>query len=272
MRRRQLFEFHDQPWFPDSWRQLLTELIALFTKIIDPFRPLVGRLAAGLRTTGGSVILDLCSGASGPLRRLAGRLEAELGRPVNVILSDKYPHLEAFRSAAAAGGGRISYRPEPVDALAVPRDLRGFRTLFTSFHHFSPPLARAILADAVAAGEGIAVCEYTEPSFMWVINLLASPLLIWLLAPFCLRPFTWRKLLWIYLLPVPLAITVWDGLVSTLRTYSPAELEGLVAGIDGGDYSWEIGRMRSTLGCRVTWLIGVPVAPKADGSPPRVSP
>src|SRR2546422_6427005 len=51
------------------------------------------------------------------------------------------------------------FRSEPVDATQVPGDLHGFRTIFTAFHHFRPAQARAVVADAVAKGEGIGVFE-----------------------------------------------------------------------------------------------------------------
>ncbi len=46
--------------------------------------------------------------------------------------------------------------------MKVPRELKGFRTMFTSFHHFPPEEARAILQNAVDAGEGIGIFEITR--------------------------------------------------------------------------------------------------------------
>jgi len=50
---------------------------------------------------------------------------------------------------------------EPADATRIPADLaRGrARTIVNAFHHFPPPLAAAILADAVRGSAGIFVSE-----------------------------------------------------------------------------------------------------------------
>jgi hypothetical protein len=59
---------------------------------------------------------------------------------------------------------------------------------------------------------------------------------------------------------VPLA--VWfDGMVSCLRSYTPAELLELARGPGGDQYHWESGVVRSvSLVTRVTYMIGVPRA------------
>jgi hypothetical protein len=80
------------------------------------------------------------------------------------------------------------------------------------------------------------------------------------MSPFILRPFTWRHLLWIYLLPIPLLFTIWDSLVSGLRTYSPRELEAMVRFPGAETYEWKVGECTSkaTRTCKVTYLIGIP--------------
>ncbi len=63
------------------------------------------------------------------------------------------------KKSRAASEGRIRFYPGSVDATHVPRELKGLRTMFTSFHHFLPDAGRAILQDAVDAGEGIGIFE-----------------------------------------------------------------------------------------------------------------
>ena len=78
---------------------------------------------------------------------------------ISAVCTDLFPNRPALARVAAGSGGRIGFRTEPVDATAVPRDLRGLRTLFNAFHHFRPPAARRILEDAVDAAQPIAVVE-----------------------------------------------------------------------------------------------------------------
>ncbi len=186
--------------------------------------------------------------------------------PVKVILTDKFPNIEAFRSAAASAPGRVSYRVEPVDATAVPDELRGFRTLFASFHHFKPENAKKILEDAIRRREGIGIFEFTGRNPGIFLVMLLSPLYLLLAMPF-IKPFSWRRLFWTYVIPLmPLGV-LWEGMASNMRTYSPEELRELVEDIKSDSYTWKIGRVRGTWTIRnirgkglhmITYLIGYP--------------
>ena len=59
-----------------------------------------------------------------------------------------------------------------MSATAVPARLSGFRTMFTSFHHFKPEQAQAILADAVRNRCGIGIFEFTY-RMNWFLLLLS---------------------------------------------------------------------------------------------------
>ena len=65
-----------------------------------------------------------------------------------------------------------------------------------------------------------------------------------------------------YLVPLIPALLLWDGLVSCLRAYSPAELRELIAGIDGHEtFDWIVQRVwLYPLPLRGTILIGSPRA------------
>jgi hypothetical protein len=214
---------------------------------------------------GNGALVDLGSGAAGPVAALAGELAEGGASALTAILTDKYPNLAAFARVTENSGGRIGFVSRSVDATAPPMDLAGFRTMFSAFHHFPPPAARAILQDAVDRGSGIGVFEYTERSWIWFLVLPLLPVCLWLALPFVLRPFGWRQALWIYVLPVLVLALAWDGLVSCLRTYSPEELRRLTEGLTGGGYDWEIGRERSFGACRITYLIGTPATGGAMG-------
>jgi hypothetical protein len=243
MARLHLFEIHDQPWCPPSLRDALTDFLGFTLRLGRSYRPIVPLLRAGLARAGATRIVDLCSGAGGPWPDLRRELS------VPILLTDKYPNRQART-------GVLPFHPEPVDATAVPAELRGFRTLFTSFHHFRPREARAILADAVRRGEGIGVFEVARRAPFEIGLIALTWLAVLVLVPF-IRPFRWSRLVWTYLPPVLPLVGAFDGIVSCLRAYAPAELRGLVAGLDG--YVWEIGETRSAWSpLAVTYLVGVP--------------
>ncbi|HEX7241196.1 MAG TPA: hypothetical protein VF263_13060 [Longimicrobiaceae bacterium] len=258
MRRLHLLEIEDQPWCPAPIRDAGTDFLQFALRLGNNYGPVVPRLREALRRTGARRVVDLCSGGGGPWPRLVRDLDREEPR-VEVVLTDRYPNLEALRRVRDESGGRLGFHPEPVDALRIPPELDGFRTLFTGFHHFRPEDARAILADAVRSRQGIAVFEATERTALSLAATALSPLMVLLATPF-IRPFRWSRLLWTYLVPVVPPFVLFDGLVSCLRTYTPAELRELVAPFAGDGYTWEIGEERGAGPVPVTYLIGCPSA------------
>jgi len=258
MGRLQLFEIHDLSGCPRIWRDCLTGLMRWSIDLLRVYDPILPQLRALMERAGTDEVVDLCSGDAGPWTRLGAALDRAMGRPVQVRLTDKYPNLAAFQRVRDSSGGRVDFVADSVDATSVPARLTGVRTLFSSFHHFPPERARAILRDAAVKGVPIGVFEMTERSVVGCLAMLFTPLVALLVVPF-LRPFSiWRALSCLPLPLVPLLAT-WDGLVSNLRTYSPAELDRLTAGIDVPGYRWQSGRIAGGLTrLPVTYLLGLP--------------
>jgi hypothetical protein len=255
--RVHLFEFHELAWFPAEWRDLLTDFLSFYAALFRPYACVAPLLAEALEREGTARVVDLCSGAGRPLLSLVPALRRSGFRDLEVILTDKYPNLEALESAGGFGA-KVTYLKAPIDAADVPMDLKGFRTLFTSFHHFRPEVARAILVNAVDSDEGVGIFEYTERNWLiWGLPTLLTPLFVWLCTPF-MRPFRWRRLLWTYLVPIVPIVALWDGFVSNLRTYSVGELNALVEQVADDRCQWKIGTARSIGLSRVTYAIGSP--------------
>src|ERR1700748_1989453 len=164
MGRLQIFEIHDFAWCPRRWRDCMTELMRWSIDLFSVYDPILPKLEVLLARSGARSIVDLCSGGAGPWRRLAGELESASGSPVKVLLTDKYPNLPSFERTRTESGGRVDFTPASVDATDVPASFVGVRTLFSSFHHFPPEVARQILRDAAAKGAPIGVFEFTERS------------------------------------------------------------------------------------------------------------
>lgn len=257
MPRIQLFEFTDQPWYPDVFRRIQTDYLQFAASMGRGHEELIPLFKKALAHTRTNRIVDLCSGGSGPWKHLVDQL-AEAGLSVTVTLTDLYPHPESVHT----DDPHITYHSAPVDATNVPIALTGMRTLFEGFHHFQPPQAKAILFDAARKREAIGIYEASlKPPFGPVL-LVLSPvitLLTYLLVTPIIRPLTLPRLLFTYLIPVVPLATCWDGIISLLRVYSPKELRELTAdcGVDG--YIWEAGT--ASTGTPVfdfTWLIGYP--------------
>jgi hypothetical protein len=262
--RLQLAELMDQPWLPEFLRRGEAEYLETVLTLSRGFAPLAPILTELSSEASEPRIIDLCSGGAGPYLHLQEAVARHAGRSIPVVLTDLYPNPEAYARAEAATGGLVTGRREPVDARSVPRTLGGVRTLFEGLHHFRPAEARAILADAAAAREPILVGELTTRRFSSLVGMLVLvPLLVLMLTPL-VRPLRLSRLFFTYVIPI-LPLIIWfDGLVSTLRTYRPAELRALVDGLDDG-YRWEIGTTRDR-GGTITWLVGRPVVAEAETS------
>jgi len=259
MRRIQLVELEDLPWFPAAIRDAGTDFLRFMLTLGNNYAPAAPLLARAVRDSGATRIVDLCSGGGGPWRRMLPALAAE-GVRCDVLLTDRFPNPASGAELGAGGAGRLAYHPLPVDALAVPAELGGLRTLFSAFHHFPPPAAAALLRDAARQGTPIAIFEATQRSPASVVGILLSPLFVLLFTPL-IRPFRWSRLLLTYLVPAVPLMVLWDGLVSCARSYTVAELEALVASVpEAGALRWEAGEARGGSPIPVTYLIGLPRA------------
>ncbi len=255
MRRLHLIEIHDQAWCPRALRDAVTDQLRLLNHATRAYAPLVPRLQRALGRAPRRHIVDLCAGGGGPWPYLRSALgDAADG----VTLTDYFPNIDAFRASVARAGGTVTFEPMSVDATDVPPHLRGFRTVFAAFHHFRPADARAILASAVRAREGIAIVEMTQRRASTIAMILAATWFApYALTPFA-RPFRASRFALTYLVPLtPLVLTV-DGIVSCLRSYDLEELEAMVESLDADDYEWEVGTLRRFGILPITFLIGVP--------------
>ena len=181
-------------------------------------------------------VVDLCSGGGGPWLSPSWRAALAKHEPLRVVLTDKFP--SDVLSIRLRGDSSLSAVDFSVDAANVPDSLKGFRTIFSSFHHFPDDVARAVLADAVRCGDGFAMAEVTSRTPRAFATMFLMPVFAWLLAPFT-RPFRWSRLLLTYLLPIIPLVVFWDGLVSCCRTRTPQELMTLTAGFP--EYEWMAG-------------------------------
>jgi hypothetical protein len=255
MRRIQFIELHDQAWFPPSLREEVIDALQFGLGLLKPYGSVAILLRRAFDFTRCQLIVDMCSGGGGPWPYLSRRVGGP-AQVIHVCLTDKYPNLGAFQKLQAASQDRITFRPESVDATNVPGELKGFRTMFTAFHHFSPVQARAILQNAVDDGQNIGVFEMTKRA-PWTIALMIPWALMPLFFTPWIRPFRWSRLFWTYVVPVVPFVFLFDGAVSCLRTYRPEEMRAMVQTLTENGYRWEIGEQSGAAGeMAITYLIG----------------
>ncbi|MEZ4772146.1 MAG: hypothetical protein R3D00_03115 [Bacteroidia bacterium] len=244
MPRLHLFEFEDLSWFPSLIRNYMTDFLQFVVNKFNFYGGIIPLLKKGLTHSGGTTVIDLASGGSGPWLRLAPELKKEIPS-LHIVLTDYYPNIPAFEKTVAEGNGLFSYEKSSVNALDVPARLKGLRTQFLSFHHFRPEDAQKILQNAVNSGMPIGIFEAQKRDVKHFIQFFFSPINVILVTPF-LRPFSFLRLIFTYLIPLVPLFVWWDGLVSVLRTYSIAEMKDMISRLDKSDsFDWEVGESRT---------------------------
>jgi hypothetical protein len=236
LRRRQFFEFLDQAWCPSVVRHGATDYLEAVTSRTDIYRPIRREIFRAIEDCGAKRVVDLCAGGGGPWLGFAWRAALAEYAPLALVLTDKFP--SATLVARLRADPDVSCVDFPVDAAHVPAELSGFRTIFSSFHHFPDSVAREILGDAVQSGEGFAMAEVTSRTLRAFAIMLLMPVLAWILTP-RIQPFRWSRLVLTYLLPLIPFVVLWDGIVSCFRTRTPRELLDLTRNFP--QYEWIAG-------------------------------
>jgi len=253
-KRRQLFEIQDYPWVPSGIREGVTDYLQFTLKETGLYNIVSSHILKILMKTGHQQIVDLCSGGGGPMVHLLDGLNA-FDKKYKLVLTDLYPNIESYQFHKK-NNSQISYSEEPIDACKVPHDLKGVRTMFTSFHHFDDQKAKGILKDSFDKKMPIAIFEFTERNLLTFLLCLPSFLGMFLFTPL-VRPFKWSRVFWTYVIPMIPLVTLWDISASVFRTRSTQELKKMTSDLNSSDYSWEIGRTPTTLKFNIIYLIGI---------------
>lgn len=209
-------------------------------------------------------IVDLCSGGGGPTAACRRYLLAKHKIDARFILTDLFPNIPAYVRMSCQDLG-VSYSSEPVDATNCVLKA-SLRTMFASFHHFTPDLGGSILQDAVKKQQGIVIVEVTHNSWTTILfTMLFVPMASLVLTPLiCWRSgFSLARLFWTYVIPVVPFVLAHDGVISCLRTYSIMEMQQLIAVADPQDtFDWAIAEQPLVpfFPVKVVSLVGTPKA------------
>jgi hypothetical protein len=199
-------------------------------------------------------ILDLCSGAGGPWPRLISLFSKD-DVEISVTLSDKFP---TTKNNTKNSSTKITVSSIPIDALEIPLDSPKVITMFTGLHHFSPAEVKRIFKSVEEQKKGFCAFEVTELSFTCILAIFLMPLFLFVATPF-IKPFSFKRLFFTYILPI-IPFAVWyDGIISSFNSYKLCDLKKLVLTNSNASYNWEVGRKRSKWSLLyVTYIIGMP--------------
>jgi hypothetical protein len=253
MKRLHLFEFEDLHWFPVFLRNYITDFLQFIANLFDIYKPVIPLIEEGLTKGKTNTIIDLASGGGGGLIKLCSHLKKN-NPSLKIVLTDYYPNIDAFKNTVKQSP-HFEYIEASVNALNVPLHLKGLRTQFLSFHHFKPAQALSILQNAITSKSPIAIFEIQERSLPSILSMIFSPIAVLIVTPM-IRPFKWGRILFTYLIPLCPLFVLWDGIVSSLRTYSINEMNELINRLHNKDsYEWQTGKIKSEPGV-IIYLLG----------------
>lgn len=229
--RLHLFEFNDTPGVPSFVKDTVIESLSRTLAWGHVLRGLIAPFGRFLEETGATEVLDVGAGAGGPAAVFVAELLAAGVRPPRFILTDLRPQVEAWRALRDRYPEYIDFVEEPVDATRLPPDLvRGRATaIINALHHLPPALARDVLVSSAERSRGVFVVEGFERTPAGFASFIGAGLPALLVNPLLSPRERAKKAVFTYLTPMAVAISVWDGLVSTMRVYSEEELREMVA-------------------------------------------
>lgn len=255
MKRKHLFEFEDQKWFPSFLRNYMTDFLEFLANKAKVYQPVIDEIHEMLEQSNQNQIIDMGSGSGGGLVWLAEELRSK-NKELKITLTDLYPNIMSFKHVSS-NSDSFDYYEQPVDATNVPQELKGMRTMFLSFHHLKPEQAVQVIQNAVDANQAIATFEIQDRTFVSLLVMAFSPLSVLLTTPF-VRPFRLGRIVFTYLIPILPLVVLWDGIVSCIRTYSADEMRELVNKVQNKEkYNWTF-KKKKAKGGFVIYMSGIP--------------
>lgn len=256
--RVQAIELNDQPWVPAVLRDTVIEALSrtlAWGKILDS---LADPLLTFLDRADTDSVLDLGSGGGAPADILMRALR-ERGRSVDWTMTDLFPRPLVWEGLTGDHKGALRFVRDPVDATDIPEELgRGkARTIINVLHHLPPPLARGVLRDAVKSRAPIFVAEGFERTPLGFLPFAPVGVAALAAGPLFAKEQRLARALLAWFTPVALAVSIWDGFVSTLRVYTEQELREM-AGQDA-PYEWTYGHYRWAPFGKGYYFYGVPM-------------
>lgn len=157
-----------------------------------------------------STLFDLCSGSGEPAYSIFKKSNAWL----SLTATDKFPRPISFEHPQAR------YLQESIDVMDTEFSTNNTYTMFNAFHHFNKEQQTAIINNILQAKAKAYFVEILEPGVWFTIKIFfATTVGQLLLAPF-VKPFSLKRLLFTYLIPINLITIATDGIISVWKSKS----------------------------------------------------
>ncbi len=126
MKRQHLIELHEQNWCLSSIRNGVRDMIQFISTTMPTYSGIIPQLKRAVKKSGTREVIDLCSGAGGPWKRLIESIPDNKNSIQKITLTDLFPDHKKFKDIKNSAKDLIDYSTSAVDATNVPEKLKGF--------------------------------------------------------------------------------------------------------------------------------------------------
>ena len=199
-------ELEDSPHFPAWLRNFQTEFIGFVVSRFDIYIAFIKYINSLLLSK--RPMRDLCSGSGEPAISIFKKCNCFS----ELVLSDKFPN------KITGLNDKITYLPQGVDVLELEFQPDAYYTMFNAFHHFSYEEKLKIVQKIHSSGSRSFFVEILEPSLFCLVKvILMGTIGNLLLTPF-VKPFSWKRLFFTYIIPINIITITYDGIVSVFKS------------------------------------------------------
>lgn len=229
MKRKQIFQFSSQSWYPEFMKRLMYEFMTWFVNLVHAAKPFMPVIEEGLNHSDTNHIVHL---------------DGKIGAEIETV----QPYLKSGITL------------ESQDVHAFRTESKGLYLSVNSFHQLPEKKAVHVLQKVVNARQPVVIVEGNNDSLWQVVGMFFFvPLSVILFAPF-VRPFRWERLVFTYLIPILPIMTSIDGFLALFKLYNPNDLIELTKQVDAPDYYWRAAKDDNNRGGKIMYLIGYPKA------------
>ncbi|MDQ3016206.1 MAG: hypothetical protein M3R25_05740 [Bacteroidota bacterium] len=199
-------ELEDSPHFPTWLRNFQTEFIGFVVIRFSIYQAFINYIKSLSLTQ--QPMTDLCSGSGEP----AVHIFQESNCFSHLILTDKFPN------KISTSNLKISYLSQSMDVLEMKFQPGVCYTMFNAFHHFKDEDKLKIAQNMLASGSRSFFVEILEPNIFFLVKILFMTTIGNLLLTPLVKPFSFKRLFFTYIIPVNILTISYDGIVSVLKS------------------------------------------------------
>ncbi len=246
--RLQLFEFGDLSFPPKVYHEFLRSFMGLLYRKLKIHHLWIEPLNNFIKNDN-NMLHDPCAGSGEVnlyIKNEMNKAKLEFKFILSDIMTDTVPLFA--KTINNLKDENIYYIEQSVNLLDFQNNENYSKVFINSFHHFTPSQVSKILEEHFKIKKDIIVLEYCQRSLMSFLSMIAGPLLSLILFPFIIkRKHFFSAFVFVYLLPIIPLMLLWDGIISSLRTYTKKDLQKLMKQLQISDYKIIESRKRSLL-------------------------